>query len=99
MRVPEIYPPMISSGRLANIAQELNDQYISITSGSEDYSFTVMRKNEYEEKLVKCEDERYKLDHDINVCDFEILKIEELAHKVNESISSKKELHFIFLHD
>lgn len=37
----------------------LNDTWVSVTFGSEDYSFKQMRKNQYEETLNKCEDDRY----------------------------------------
>lgn len=30
-----------------------------MTSGSEDYSFKHMRRNQYEESLFRCEDDRY----------------------------------------
>ena len=36
----------------------LNDFWVSVTSGSEDYSFKHMRKNQYEESLFRCEDDR-----------------------------------------
>jgi paired amphipathic helix protein Sin3a len=47
-------------------SQVLNDHWVSVTSGSEDYSFKHMRKNQYEESLFKCEDDRLV----INVCLF-----------------------------
>lgn len=31
-----------------------------MTSGSEDYSFKHMRRNQYEESLFRCEDDRYE---------------------------------------
>jgi paired amphipathic helix protein Sin3a len=37
----------------------LNDTWVSVTSGSEDYSFKHMRKNQYEESLFRCEDDRW----------------------------------------
>jgi len=40
-------------------AAVLNDLWVSVTSGSEDYSFKHMRKNQYEESLFRCEDDRY----------------------------------------
>jgi len=40
----------------------LNDHWVSVTSGSEDYSFKHMRKNQYEESLFRCEDDRSELD-------------------------------------
>ncbi|KAM0005898.1 putative transcriptional regulatory protein Sin3 [Helianthus debilis subsp. tardiflorus] len=38
--------------------QVLNDLWVSVTSGSEDYSFKHMRRNQYEESLFRCEDDR-----------------------------------------
>lgn len=42
--------------------QVLNDAWVNVTSGSEDYSFKQMRKNQYEESLFRCEDDRFELD-------------------------------------
>jgi histone deacetylase complex regulatory component SIN3 len=42
-------------------AEVLNDLWVSVTSGSEDYSFKHMRKNQYEESLFRCEDDRYEV--------------------------------------
>jgi hypothetical protein len=39
----------------------LNDVWVSVPTGSEDFSFKVTRKNTYEEALFKCEDERYEV--------------------------------------
>lgn len=39
----------------------LNDDWVSVTSGSEDYSFKHMRRNQYEEALFRCEDDRWAL--------------------------------------
>lgn len=49
-----------SASNLTDIgAAVLNDHWVSVTSGSEDYSFKHMRKNQYEESLFRCEDDRY----------------------------------------
>ena len=40
----------------------LNDTWVSVPTGSEDFSFKNMRKNQYEEALFKCEDDRYEID-------------------------------------
>lgn len=53
------YPIAIASQRSELGAQVLNDQWVSVTSGSEDYSFKHMRRNQYEESLFRCEDDRY----------------------------------------
>jgi paired amphipathic helix protein Sin3a len=64
--LPEDYPPFISTGREEGVSKELNDRWITIGHGSEDYSFNYMRKNIFEEELFKCEDERFEQDLTIN---------------------------------
>lgn len=39
-------------------SEVLDDHWVSVTSGSEDYSFKDMRKNQYEESLFRCKDDR-----------------------------------------
>jgi histone deacetylase complex regulatory component SIN3 len=48
----------VGAGRKELCQQLLNDQWVSVPSGSEDYSYTHYRKNQYEESLFKCEDDR-----------------------------------------
>ena len=55
------YPIATASQRSELGAQVLNDHWVSVTSGSEDYSFKHMRRNQYEESLFRCEDDRYKV--------------------------------------
>ena len=52
------YPILSASQRSELGAQVLNDHWVSVTSGSEDYSFKHMRRNQYEESLFRCEDDR-----------------------------------------
>jgi len=52
------YPIPIASQKTELGAEVLNDHWVSVTSGSEDYSFKHMRKNQYEESLFRCEDDR-----------------------------------------
>jgi len=40
----------------------LNDTWVSVPTGSEDFSFKNSRKNQFEEVLFKCEDDRFELD-------------------------------------
>jgi len=54
-----LIPP--ASQRTELGAEVLNDHWVSVTSGSEDYSFKHMRKNQYEESLFRCEDDRFEL--------------------------------------
>lgn len=54
-------------------AQVLNDHWVSVTSGSEDYSFKHMRRNQYEESLFRCEDDRLKTSNSISAFGFQVL--------------------------
>uniref|UniRef100_A0A7I4FH13 Histone deacetylase interacting domain-containing protein n=1 Tax=Physcomitrium patens TaxID=3218 RepID=A0A7I4FH13_PHYPA len=60
--LPKQHLRPVSSHRTALGNSVLNDSWVSVTSGSEDYSFKHMRKNQYEESLFRCEDDRYELD-------------------------------------
>lgn len=60
--LPKHYPRPVSTHRTALGNSVLNDSWVSVTSGSEDYSFKHMRKNQYEESLFRCEDDRFELD-------------------------------------
>lgn len=52
------YPIPSASQRTDLGSEVLNNHWVSVTSGSEDYSFKHMRKNQYEESLFRCEDDR-----------------------------------------
>jgi paired amphipathic helix protein Sin3a len=61
----------------------LSDDWVSIPIGSEEaYSFKHMRKNQFEEALFRCEDERFEIDTciDSNMCTLTIL--EPLAEEI-----------------
>ncbi len=60
--LPSSYPIPPSSSRSAMERQVCNDAWVSVPTGSEDFSFKNMRKNQYEEALFKCEDERFEID-------------------------------------
>eukprot|EP00884_Botryococcus_braunii_P021578 jgi/Botrbrau1/8103/Bobra.0230s0026.1 len=62
VKLPANYPKLRCSGRTPDQERLLNDNWVSVTSGSEDYSFKHMRKNQYEEHLFRCEDDRFDLD-------------------------------------
>ncbi|ESQ49942.1 hypothetical protein EUTSA_v10019899mg [Eutrema salsugineum] len=60
--LPPNYPIPTASQKSKLGAEVLNDHWVSVTSGSEDYSFKHMRRNQYEESLFRCEDDRFELD-------------------------------------
>jgi hypothetical protein len=40
----------------------MNDEWVSVTRGTEDYSFKLMRRNQFEEILFRVEDDRFNLE-------------------------------------
>mmetsp|Transcript_36011 Transcript_36011/g.80148 ORF Transcript_36011/g.80148 Transcript_36011/m.80148 type:complete len:1160 (+) Transcript_36011:163-3642(+) len=62
VKMPVGYPKLLCSGRTDLGNGVLNDSYVNVITGSEDYSFKLMRKNQYEEALFRCEDDRYEFE-------------------------------------
>ncbi|KAJ0098865.1 hypothetical protein Patl1_22039 [Pistacia atlantica] len=83
--LPDDYPIPSASQRSEPGAQGLNDHWVSVTSGSEDYSFKHMLKNEYEESLFRCEDDRFELDMLLESVSSTAKRAEELLTLVNEN--------------
>jgi paired amphipathic helix protein Sin3a len=84
-RLPKNYPIPIASQKMEIGSQVLNDHWVSVTSGSEDYSFKHMRKNQYEESLFKCEDDRFELDMLLESVISATNRVEELLAKINSN--------------
>ncbi|KAK8469973.1 hypothetical protein PHAVU_004G022900 [Phaseolus vulgaris] len=83
--LPADYPIPTASQRSELGAQILNDHWVSVTSGSEDYSFKHMRRNQYEESLFRCEDDRYELDMLLESVSSAAKRAEELYNNINEN--------------
>ncbi|KAL0689904.1 hypothetical protein Bca4012_089582 [Brassica carinata] len=86
--LPDDYPIPISSYRNSLGEKVLNDHWVSVTSGSEDYSFKHMRKNQYEESLFRCEDDRFELDMLLESVNAAIKRVETLLEKINNNTIS-----------
>ncbi|XP_076908642.1 paired amphipathic helix protein Sin3-like 2 [Bidens hawaiensis] len=87
--LPDDYPIPSVSQRSDLGTQVLNDLWVSVTSGSENYSFKHMRRNQYEESLFRCEDDRFELDMLLESVSSTIKHAEELLNSINNcSISS-----------
>ncbi|KAE8692347.1 hypothetical protein F3Y22_tig00110840pilonHSYRG00123 [Hibiscus syriacus] len=82
--LPENYPRPVASERDAIGIEVLNDDWVSVTSGSEDYSFRLMRRNQYEEILFRCEDDRFELDMLLESAKEATKKVEGLLDNINE---------------
>ncbi|XP_073018973.1 paired amphipathic helix protein Sin3-like 2 isoform X2 [Primulina eburnea] len=63
----------------------LNNRWVSVTSGSEDYSFKHMRRNQYEETLFRCEDDRFELDMLLESVSSTAKRVEELLNSINNN--------------
>ncbi|ERN01712.1 hypothetical protein AMTRI_Chr10g229680 [Amborella trichopoda] len=85
--LPKNYPTPPASQRTELAAAVLNDVWVSVTSGSEDYSFKHMRKNQYEESLFRCEDDRFELDMLLESTNVTTRRVEELLEKMQDSNS------------
>ncbi|KAG4128480.1 hypothetical protein ERO13_D09G023200v2 [Gossypium hirsutum] len=83
--LPDDYPIPIASQRSELGAQVLNDNWVSVTSGSEDYSFKHMRRNQYEESLFRCEDDRFELDMLLESVSSTAKRAEDLLNSINEN--------------
>eukprot|EP00644_Phytophthora_capsici_P015543 jgi/Phyca11/127491/e_gw1.70.11.1 len=81
--LPASYPIPPCSHRSALEKQVCNDSWVSVPTGSEDFSFKSMRKNQYEEALFKCEDERFEIDMVIEANASTISILEPLAHEID----------------
>ncbi|KAF8110006.1 hypothetical protein N665_0088s0024 [Sinapis alba] len=86
--LPKDYPVEIPRYRNALGRKILNDHLVSVTSGSEDYSFSHMRKNQYEESLFRCEDDRYEMDMLLGSVSSAIKHVEILLEKINNNTIS-----------
>ncbi|KAK2998671.1 hypothetical protein RJ639_022795, partial [Escallonia herrerae] len=94
--LPQDYPIPTASQRSELGAQVLNDHWVSVTSGSEDYSFKHMRRNQYEESLFRCEDDRFELDMLLESVTSTAKRAEELLNSNPES-SARVEENFTVL--
>ncbi|OAE28655.1 hypothetical protein AXG93_1335s1470 [Marchantia polymorpha subsp. ruderalis] len=83
------YPKPICTHRTDLAREVLNDSWVSVTSGSEDYSFKHMRKNQYEENLFRCEDDRFELDMLLESTNVTARRVTELLETLEDPSLSK----------
>ncbi len=81
--LPRDYPVAPFSGRCEEEAKLLNDVWISLPDGSEEsYTFRHMRKNQHEEVLFRCEDERFEIDMVIDSNATALKRLEPIAEEI-----------------
>ncbi|XP_039121136.1 paired amphipathic helix protein Sin3-like 4 isoform X2 [Dioscorea cayenensis subsp. rotundata] len=93
--LPKNYPLPAASYRTELGTSVLNDLWVSVTSGSEDYSFKHMRKNQFEESLFRCEDDRFELDMLLESANAAIKRVEELVEKMQDDTFKMENLSHI----
>jgi histone deacetylase complex regulatory component SIN3 len=81
-QLPDGYPLLACSERSHLEREMCNDHWVSVPTGSEDFSFKIMRKNQYEDQLFRCEDERYEIDMVIENNVSAIRVLEPLAEEI-----------------
>ncbi|KAG2230595.1 hypothetical protein INT48_004456 [Thamnidium elegans] len=92
--VPKEWQNQPCSGRDQMCWEVLNDQYVSHPIwNSEDSGFVASKKNQYEEALHRCEEERYEYDLNIEANLNTIALIEPIALRI-ESMSSEEKVVF-----
>ncbi|KAL1807218.1 hypothetical protein ACET3Z_030286 [Daucus carota] len=91
--LPKNYPIPSVSWRTDADAKVLNDYWVSVTSGSEDYSFKHMRKNQYEESLFRCEDDKFELDMLLESVKATTRSLENLLEKINDNTINESSIH------
>ena len=78
----------VCSGRSKEEEEVLNDTWVSVPVGSED-GFKASRKNQYEEILFKCEDDRYELDMVIEVNSSTIMALTPVIKQIQDSTTEQ----------
>lgn len=91
--LPPDFPAFEYGGRSTMEKRTLNDTWVSGTSGSEDYSFKFMRKNQNEDNLFRCEDDRYELDMVIATNASTIQKLETIVGTMSRLPMAEKKRH------
>ena len=91
--LPKNFPKAPASARTPLCLEHLNDNWVSVTSGSEDYSFKAMRKNQYEESLFRCEDDRFELDMVLETNKVTMVALEPIIEKL-KCMTTEEASHF-----
>jgi histone deacetylase complex regulatory component SIN3 len=97
-RIPAEYQAMPCSGRRELERHVLNDIWVSVPTGSEEGSFKHMRRNQFEDNLFRCEDDRYELDMVIETNAATIHKLEPLAQVIANMSDEEKAKHMLAEH-
>jgi paired amphipathic helix protein Sin3a len=84
VQLPSAYPKLRTTGRDPEMAPLMNNDWVSVTSGSEDYNFKHYRKNQYEDFLFMAEDDHFELDMIMDQNSSAIKAMKPLVERISE---------------
>lgn len=84
VQLPSAYPKLRITGRDPALAGLMNNDWVSVTSGSEDYNFKHYRKNQYEDFLFMAEDDHFELDMIMDQNSSAIKALRPLVEEISE---------------
>lgn len=84
VQLPSSYPKLRTTGRNPDVAGLMNNDWVSVTSGSEDYNFKHYRKNQYEDFLFMAEDDHFELDMIMDQNSSAIKTLRPLVEEISE---------------
>ncbi|CAM9916889.1 unnamed protein product, partial [Phaeothamnion confervicola] len=86
-QLPDFYARPACGGRSVAEERLLNDAWVSVPKGSEGSddtaAFKFLRKNQYEDALFRCEDERFEMDMVLDATAAAIRRLEPLAKEIS----------------
>eukprot|EP00299_Pterocystis_sp_00344_P016840 c8449_g1_i3.p1 GENE.c8449_g1_i3~~c8449_g1_i3.p1 ORF type:complete len:1038 (-),score=162.62 c8449_g1_i3:16-3129(-) len=92
--IPPNYQLPTCSSRTEKISAVLNDEWVSVPLGNENASsFKNSRKNQYEDILFRCEDDRFEMDLAIATCSACITFLERIQKKL-DGLETEERLQF-----
>ncbi|XP_041842175.1 paired amphipathic helix protein Sin3a-like isoform X2 [Melanotaenia boesemani] len=91
--LPKSYQQPKCTGRTPLCREVLNDTWVSFPSWSEDSTFVSSKKNQYEEHIYRCEDERFELDVVLETNLATIRALETVQRKLSR-MSAEEQLRF-----
>ncbi|CAD7696877.1 unnamed protein product [Ostreobium quekettii] len=94
VQLPREYPIFKCTGKTRLGDETLQDELRSVTTGTEDAAFKQMRKNQYEENLFRCEDERFDLEMAIERNASAIRRLKPVHDRL-EAMSSEEKANFV----
>ncbi|KAJ7552016.1 hypothetical protein O6H91_06G038400 [Diphasiastrum complanatum] len=85
--VSKNYPRPLSTHRTELDSAVLNDSWVSVMSGSVDYSCNPSEKNQCEEILFRCEDDQFELDMVLEISSVTVKRVKEIIDcRLDQSI-------------